>query len=87
MNPLDEKILTKRCLYQNANRAEAGVRYERFLADKHGIYPIKTNDTLPEIAERFEVSVDDLVLWNKIEDPAIIYFGSCLFVRTPKCQH
>lgn len=87
MNPLDEKILAKRLQWQRPETAEADILYERRVADEFGVYGIKTNDTLSEIAERFEVGVDDLVRWNKIENPDVIYFGTCLFIRNHKYAH
>lgn len=84
LNPLDEKILAERSVWQNPKRAEAGIRYERWMADKHGVYHIKTNDKLVDLAERFEVSVERLVELNDIKNPNVIYFGTCLALRELK---
>mgnify|MGYP003407170284 CR=1 FL=1 len=81
LNPLDEKILAKRSVWQNAKRAESWIRYQRWMGDKHGVYAVATNDTLAEIAERFETTVDELVRLNNIENPNVIYFGTCLALR------
>lgn len=83
MNPLDQKIYDKRTQWQTPEYVLKEIQYERELAAKN-IYHIKTNDTLVEIAERFETTVDELVRLNNIVNPPIIYFGTGLFLRENK---
>ena len=50
-------------------------------AKKH---KIQEGETLSEIANDNDVSVDELVEWNEIEDPDLIYTGDELIVSNPK---
>lgn len=51
---------------------------ERDSVANNGVYVVKEDDTLSEIAERINVSVDDLVAWNNIPDPNLINVGQTL---------
>ena len=44
-------------------------------------YTVRSGDTLSEIAVRFGVSVSDLVSWNNISNPNLIYLGEVLQVN------
>lgn len=44
-------------------------------------YVVKRGDTLSTIANRFNVSVSDLVAWNHISNPNLIYVGQRLSLR------
>ena len=44
-------------------------------------YTVRSGDTLSEIAERFGVSVSNLVSWNDISNPNLIYLGEVLQVN------
>ena len=44
-------------------------------------YTVRSGDTLSEIAMRFGVSVSDLVRWNNISNPNLIYPGEVLKIR------
>ena len=44
-------------------------------------YSVQSGDTLRAIAARFNVPVDKLVEWNKIQDPNVITVGSTLKVK------
>ena len=46
-------------------------------------YTIQVGDTLSKIAKNHKVSVDDLVLWNHIENKNLIYPDTKLFVQAP----
>ncbi|MRJ47071.1 N-acetylmuramoyl-L-alanine amidase [Fundicoccus ignavus] len=46
-------------------------------------YTIQVGDTLSKIAKNYKVSVDDLVLWNQIENKNLIYPETKLFVQAP----
>lgn len=46
-------------------------------------YTIQVGDTLSKIAKNHKVSVDDLVLWNQIENKDLIYPETKLLVQAP----
>jgi LysM repeat protein len=48
-----------------------------------GVYTVQAGDTLGAIATRFNVSIDDLVQANDIEDPNVIPVGLELQIPTP----
>lgn len=48
---------------------------------KAGTYVVKSGDTLSELAIRFNVSVNELVVWNNIPNPDLIYVGQRLSVN------
>lgn len=47
---------------------------------KDGIYVVKSGDTLSELAVQFNVSLNDLVAWNHIQNPNLIYVGQQLSI-------
>jgi len=49
-----------------------------------GYYLIRSGDTLSEIAERRRVSSQDLIQWNKLKPPYVIYAGKLLRVAPPE---
>ena len=49
-------------------------------AAKDGIYVVKSGDTLSELAVQFNVSLNDLVAWNHIQNPNLIYVGQQLSI-------
>lgn len=51
------------------------------LAAKNGIYVVKSGDTLSELAVQFNVSLNDLVAWNHIQNPDLIYVGQQLSIN------
>ena len=53
----------------------------RLLASEPKYYTVKNGDTLSEIAEEFGTTVDQLVKWNDIYNPNLIYVGQKLRVR------
>lgn len=50
-------------------------------AAKNGIYVVKSGDTLSELAVQFNVSLNDLVAWNHIQNPDLIYVGQQLSIN------
>lgn len=48
---------------------------------KNGIYVVKSGDTLSELAVQFNVSLNDLVAWNHIQNPDLIYVGQQLSIN------
>lgn len=46
-----------------------------------GVYVVKSGDTLSELAVHFNVTVDQLVNWNHIQNPDLIYVGQTLSVN------
>lgn len=44
-------------------------------------YEVKVGDTLSEIAQRFNVSINNLVEWNRLDDENWIVAGKTLRVR------
>lgn len=46
-------------------------------------YTVKRGDTLIKIAQQFDVSVLDLVTWNDIRNPDLIYAGQVLVIYKP----
>lgn len=53
----------------------------RLLESEPRYYTVKNGDTLSEIAEDFGTTVDQLVRWNNIYNPDLIYPGQKLRVR------
>ena len=54
------------------------------MADAQDLYyTVKRGDTLKEIADRYNVSVDDLAEWNDIENPDKIDVNQRLVIRNP----
>lgn len=49
-------------------------------------YTIKSGDTLSAIAKEHGVKLDDLIAWNDIENPSVIYPDTVLFVSKPKAD-
>jgi membrane-bound lytic murein transglycosylase D len=52
-------------------------------SSKTKIYRIKPGDTLSKIAHKFNVSVQDLQQWNKLNSQSKLYIGEIISVRTP----
>jgi LysM repeat protein len=46
-------------------------------------YKIQKNDNLTMLAKRYGTTVNQLVKWNKIKDPNLIYTGDNLIVKNP----
>ena len=46
-----------------------------------GTYTVKSGDTLSSIAAEFGVTVDELVKWNNISNPNMIYVGQILYLE------
>ena len=46
------------------------------------IYTVVKGDCLNKIAKRYNVTVDDLVRWNKIANPRLILVGQKLKIYT-----
>ena len=44
-------------------------------------YTIQSGDTLTDIGRRYNVSVNDLVSWNNIKNPDLIYAGDTLKIK------
>ena len=42
---------------------------------------VKSGDTLSELAVQFNVSLNDLVAWNHIQNPDLIYVGQQLSIN------
>ena len=79
-DPRDQAIFDKRRQYQDVERALSEIKNERYLSD-FGIYHIKTNDTLEDIAPRFGFTVDRLAFINNLPKPYIIFAGSILNMK------
>lgn len=47
-------------------------------------YTVKRGDNLTKIARKFGVTVSDLVRWNNIKNPNLIYPGQKLLIRAPE---
>ncbi|MBB1062339.1 NlpC/P60 family protein [Limosilactobacillus fastidiosus] len=47
----------------------------------NGTYVVKSGDTLSELAVHFNVTLNDLVSWNHIQNPDLIYVGQQLLVE------
>lgn len=82
----DQPIFKKRCVYSDPTNAYYEIQYERELVESFGIYHIKTNDTLAEIAQRFELDEERLAFVNNLHNKQI-YFGSCLRTKEYKLEH
>lgn len=79
----DRPIFEKRRQWNTPERVISEIKYERHLVENFGIYHIKTNDTLAEIATRFDLDEDRLAFVNNLHNK-LIYFGSCLRTREYK---
>lgn len=44
-------------------------------------YKVKAGDTLSEIAKEYKITVEDLIKWNKINDPDFIQVGQVLHLK------
>ncbi len=44
-------------------------------------YTIQSGDTLTAIGRKYNVSVNDLVAWNNIKNPDLIYAGDTLKIK------
>lgn len=53
-------------------------------AAQNGLYVVKSGDTLSELAVQFNVSLNDLVAWNNIQNPDLIYVGQQLSIDGKK---
>lgn len=51
------------------------------------IYTVKRGDNLTKIAKMFGVTVQDLVDWNNIKNPNLIYPGQVLYIQVPKMEY
>lgn len=49
--------------------------------ESSGTYTVKTGDTLGAIAQKFNVTVDNLVAWNNIQNKNVIHPGQVLTVK------
>lgn len=61
--------------------AEVQAEVNRLLESEPRYYTVKNGDTLSEIADDFGTTVDQLVKWNNIYNPDLIYPGQKLRVR------
>ncbi|QKI89373.1 lytic transglycosylase [Thiomicrorhabdus xiamenensis] len=50
------------------------------------VYHVQSGDTLSEIAERFSVSTDELLKWNKLSKKSLLKVGQKLFLAENKIQ-
>lgn len=50
-------------------------------------YTVQSGDTLGGIASRFGVTVSDLVSWNNIANPDLIYPGQNLVIKKDHHHH
>ena len=50
-------------------------------------YTVKRGDNLTKIAKMFGVTVQDLVDWNNIKNPNLIYPGQVLYIKEPKMEY
>lgn len=62
-------------------------RYEINNKTKEETYKVKYGDNLTYISRLFGVSVEDLVLWNNIKNPNLIYTNETLIVSVPEKRH
>lgn len=75
-----EKALQKLALTPPAERLPTGTPVATRNELKDRTYVIKQGDVLSEVAARFNVSVNQLVKFNKIEDPDKISVGLKLLI-------
>ena len=47
-------------------------------------YTVQAGDTLSKLAKQYGVTVDELVAWNNIENPDLIYVGQVLLISVPE---
>lgn len=73
----------KRLTQAGYNYQEIQTRVNQILAPKPQIqyYTIKKGDTLTSIAKKYGTSVNQLVAWNNIKDPNLIYAGQQIRVK------
>jgi len=79
IHPNDAWVYVKRRKYKKQDELVREINAERLSVEQHNIYHIKVNDTLSEIAQRFEgASIGVIMRINNIADPDVIYAGSTL---------
>lgn len=62
-------------------------RYEIENTEKTHTYKVKYGDNLTYIAKKFSVTIKQLVIWNNIKNPNLIYTGETLIVSVPQKRH
>ena len=75
-----EKALQKLALTPSADQSPSATPVVTLNESKDRTYVIKQGDVLSEVAARFNVSVSQLVEFNKIEDPDKISVGLKLLI-------
>lgn len=81
IHPNDAYIYVKRRVYKKQDELVREINAERVSVEQHNVYHVKTNDTLSEIAQRFDgASIGVMMRINNIVDPDVIYAGSTLFI-------
>lgn len=81
IHPNDSYIYVKRRKYKKQDELVRELNAERLSVETHNVYHVKVNDTLSEIAQRFDgASIGVMMRLNNIADPDIIYAGSTLFI-------
>ena len=63
------------------NYQEVQNRVNQILAPKKEYYTVKSGDTLSAIAKRYNTTVNQLVAWNNIKNPNLIYPNQVLRVK------
>jgi len=81
IHPNDAWVFVRRRKYKKQDELVRELNAERLSVEQHNIYHIKTNDTLSEIAQRFDgASIGVMMRINNIVDPDVIYAGSSLLI-------
>lgn len=62
-------------------------RYEIKNREEVETYKVKYGDNLTYISRRFNVTIEELVIWNNIKNPNLIYTGETLIVSIPQKRH
>lgn len=88
-NDWDKWKQFKADLAKTSDTGKAGLASQTFPISKSkgsqgSMYTIKVGDTLSKIAKAHGVTVNDLVKWNKIENPNLIFPETKLIVKQPQ---
>ncbi len=62
-------------------RKDLGKEAEKKVFSSEGIYIVKEGDTLAQIAEKFNLTLEEIMELNNISDPNLIYIGQELKVK------
>lgn len=69
--------------YKVAQQATNTTQNDGYVSVTAKMHTVQTGETLGAIANKYKVTVDNLVKWNKLENPNLIFPESKLYVANP----